>query len=188
MAMVAAGFTGGQAEELRRALGFKRSERRMKQVEVQLREGMARQGIIGRGRRSDRPVDSIVCVVRISRIARGQLRAAGLRERVLESALSGRVLHGAPQQSADGVLPSLNAGERRAAPRRALSTNRCPGVRLGLHGGARRRDQTGLAIRERIATRGGEENRLRTSGVRLREGFRLQASGFRRDTVPQMRM
>jgi error-prone DNA polymerase len=47
MAMVAAGFTGGQAEELRRAFGFKRSERRMKQVEVQLREGMARQGITG---------------------------------------------------------------------------------------------------------------------------------------------
>jgi error-prone DNA polymerase len=47
MAMVAAGFTGGQAEELRRAFGFKRSERRMKQIEVQLRDGMARQGIAG---------------------------------------------------------------------------------------------------------------------------------------------
>jgi error-prone DNA polymerase len=47
MAMVTAGFSGGQAEELRRAFGFKRSERRMKQVEVQLREGMARQGISG---------------------------------------------------------------------------------------------------------------------------------------------
>jgi error-prone DNA polymerase len=47
MAMVAAGFTGGQAEELRRAFGFKRSERRMKQIEVQLRDGMARRGITG---------------------------------------------------------------------------------------------------------------------------------------------
>ena len=47
MAMVAAGFTGGQAEELRRAFGFKRSERRMKPIEVQLRDGMARQGITG---------------------------------------------------------------------------------------------------------------------------------------------
>src|SRR6185295_6829553 len=47
IAMVAAGFTGGQAEELRRALGFKRSVRRMKQIEVQLLEGMARQGITG---------------------------------------------------------------------------------------------------------------------------------------------
>jgi error-prone DNA polymerase len=47
MAMVAAGFTGGQAEELRRAMGFKRSEKRMKQIEVQLRDGMARNGIVG---------------------------------------------------------------------------------------------------------------------------------------------
>jgi error-prone DNA polymerase len=47
MAMVAADFTGGQAEELRRAMGFKRSEKRMKQIEVQLREGMARNGITG---------------------------------------------------------------------------------------------------------------------------------------------
>jgi error-prone DNA polymerase len=47
MAMVTAGFSGGQAEELRRALGFKRSERRMQQVGVQLRDGMARQGIAG---------------------------------------------------------------------------------------------------------------------------------------------
>ncbi|MEI6668910.1 MAG: error-prone DNA polymerase [Acidobacteriota bacterium] len=47
IAMVVAGFTGGQAEELRRAMGFKRSEKRMKAIEGQLREGMARQGITG---------------------------------------------------------------------------------------------------------------------------------------------
>src|SRR5204863_4202210 len=33
MAMALAGLTGGQAEELRRAMGFKRSEQRMKQIE-----------------------------------------------------------------------------------------------------------------------------------------------------------
>jgi error-prone DNA polymerase len=48
IAMTAAGFSGGQAEDLRRAFGFKRSERRMAQIEVQLREGMARQGITGK--------------------------------------------------------------------------------------------------------------------------------------------
>ncbi len=47
LAMVAAGFTGGQAEDLRRAMGFKRSEKRMQQIEVQLRAGMARKGIVG---------------------------------------------------------------------------------------------------------------------------------------------
>src|SRR5262249_9696337 len=47
MAMATAGFTGGEAEELRRAFGFKRSERAMKAVEEKLRIGMARQGIVG---------------------------------------------------------------------------------------------------------------------------------------------
>lgn len=48
IAMVAAGFTGGQAEELRRAMGFKRSEMRMRELEVALRNGMSRNGIIGK--------------------------------------------------------------------------------------------------------------------------------------------
>src|SRR5438132_12456840 len=48
MAMVAAGFTATEAEELRRAFGFKRSERLMADVETKLRAGMARQGIEGR--------------------------------------------------------------------------------------------------------------------------------------------
>jgi error-prone DNA polymerase len=47
MAMVAAGFSGGEAEELRRAFGFKRSEKRMQQIEGKLRAGMERQGITG---------------------------------------------------------------------------------------------------------------------------------------------
>src|SRR5712671_1790931 len=47
IAMIAAGFSGGEAEELRRAFGFKRSEARMKEVEIKLRRGMENQGIIG---------------------------------------------------------------------------------------------------------------------------------------------
>lgn len=47
MAMTVAGFSGGEAEELRRAMGFKRSEERMRQIEGRLRAGMARQGIVG---------------------------------------------------------------------------------------------------------------------------------------------
>jgi error-prone DNA polymerase len=47
MAMVAAGFTGGQADELRRAMGFKRSEQRMNSIEAALRAGMAANGITG---------------------------------------------------------------------------------------------------------------------------------------------
>jgi error-prone DNA polymerase len=44
MAMIAANFTGGEAEELRRAMGFKRSEERMKKIEARLRSGMTQNG------------------------------------------------------------------------------------------------------------------------------------------------
>jgi error-prone DNA polymerase len=47
MAMITANFTGGEAEELRRAMGFKRSEARMKVIEEKLRTGMTRNGILG---------------------------------------------------------------------------------------------------------------------------------------------
>jgi error-prone DNA polymerase len=40
MAMLVANFTGGEAEELRRAMGFKRSEKRMRDIEIKLRAGM----------------------------------------------------------------------------------------------------------------------------------------------------
>ncbi len=46
MAMIAAGFTGGEAEELRRAFGFKRAERRMSEIERKLQLGMTKNGIL----------------------------------------------------------------------------------------------------------------------------------------------
>ena len=45
MAMVVANFSGGEAEELRRAMGFKRSEKRMQQIETRLRAGMTQNRI-----------------------------------------------------------------------------------------------------------------------------------------------
>src|SRR5438552_5880858 len=45
MAMVVAGFSAGEAEELRRAMGVKRSEKRMREIETKLRAGMTRNGI-----------------------------------------------------------------------------------------------------------------------------------------------
>jgi len=47
IAMVAAGFSGGEAEELRRAMGFKRSVERMNRLESRLRSGMNERGILG---------------------------------------------------------------------------------------------------------------------------------------------
>jgi error-prone DNA polymerase len=47
MAVVAAGFTAGQADELRRAMGHKRSREKMERLRARLVEGMARNGIDG---------------------------------------------------------------------------------------------------------------------------------------------
>jgi error-prone DNA polymerase len=57
IAMIAANFTGGEAEELRRAMGFKRSEARMRDIESRLRAGMTHNGIVGETQ--DRIVQSI---------------------------------------------------------------------------------------------------------------------------------
>jgi error-prone DNA polymerase len=45
IAMVMANFSGDEAEELRRALSFHRSQERMRKVEVKLREGMQRNNV-----------------------------------------------------------------------------------------------------------------------------------------------
>jgi error-prone DNA polymerase len=57
MAMVVAGFTGGEAEELRRAMGSKRSVERMEMLEKKLRTGMTEHGVLGKAQ--DEIVQSI---------------------------------------------------------------------------------------------------------------------------------
>jgi error-prone DNA polymerase len=114
MAMAAAGFTGSEAEELRRAFGFKRSERRMAEVEVKLREGMARRGITGPA--ADQIVHQITsfalygfpeCVVGDTRIVDAE---TGRRVRI-EDVVEGRV----------AVRSTLACGaDMRLRPRRVL--------------------------------------------------------------------
>jgi error-prone DNA polymerase len=45
IAMIVANFSGGQAEELRRAMGMRRSQARMRELEIKLRQGMTANGI-----------------------------------------------------------------------------------------------------------------------------------------------
>ena len=91
MAMVAAGFTGGEAEELRRAMGFKRSEKRMKEIEVKLRRGMEANGIVGETQEKVVQSISVFRALWISRIACGQLCAARVCQRVFEMPLPGSI-------------------------------------------------------------------------------------------------
>ena len=86
MAMVAAGFSGGEAEELRRAMGFKRSVERMDKIEARLRSGMTERGILGEEQDADRQADHLVRALRLPRVARGELRAHRLRQRLSQGA------------------------------------------------------------------------------------------------------
>ena len=65
MAMAIAGFSGGEAEELRRAIGMKRSQARMREIETRLRAGMAARGITGAT--ADEIVHRITSFARIRR-------------------------------------------------------------------------------------------------------------------------
>jgi DNA polymerase III alpha subunit len=58
MAMVVANFSGGEAEELRRAMGNKRSQAKMAAIEARLRSGMTKNGISRKAQ--DEIVQSIV--------------------------------------------------------------------------------------------------------------------------------
>ena len=133
MAMIAAGFTGGEAEELRRAMGFKRSEKRMAEIEVKLRAGMERNGIARQGAGRYRALHHLVRALRISRIARRQLRAAGLRQRVFEVPLPGRLHLRPAEQPAHGLLFAGDPDQRRAAPRPAGAAGGCDGIGVALH-------------------------------------------------------
>ncbi len=133
IAMIAANFTGGEAEELRRAMGFKRSEARMRDIETRLRSGMTTNGIVGETQ--DRIVQSITsfALYGFPRIARGQLRADRLCQRVSEVPLSGGVHRGHAEQPAHGVLSSGHAGERCPAARAALPAGGCAAIVLEMH-------------------------------------------------------
>ena len=137
MAMVAAGFSGSEAEELRRAFGFKRSEQRMVRDRDQAAGGDGAAGDRGRRRRRDRPRHHGLRAVRLPGVARQQLRAARLRQRVAEGPAAGGVLRGAAQQPADGVLSRGDHREGRAAPRPRDPPRRRHALELGLHGRAR---------------------------------------------------
>ena len=144
--------------------------------------GDGRAGDHGRGRGGDRALDPLVRALRLSRVARGELRAHRLRERVPEGAPPGRVRVRAPQQPADGLLPPVHAGEGRAAPRRALPAGGRDAERLALRarGG---RGAPGARLRARpargrgLAHRGGAGARGRSRRSRTS----WTATGLRRD-------
>jgi error-prone DNA polymerase len=149
MAMVVAGFTGGQAEDLRRAMGFKRSEKRMKHIEVQLRDGMAKNGIVG-----DAAETIITSIASFALYGFPESHAASFALLAYASAYFKTYYPAAfytallNNQPMGFYHPStlVKDAQRRGVP---LSSDRRAGVGLGLHGRGRRRHPSRIALRER---------------------------------------
>ena len=133
MAMIAANFTGGEAEELRRAMGFKRSEQRMSDIEVKLRAGMTANGIDGEAQ--EQIVQSITsfALYGFPESHAASFALLAYASAYLKCPLSRRVHLRHAEQSADGLLSSVRSGEGRAAPRPARAAGRRDLFGLELH-------------------------------------------------------
>jgi error-prone DNA polymerase len=135
LAIVAAGFTPGEADYLRRSMAAWRRKGGLEKFEQRLVDGMAATRLSGSVRAPDLPADPRLRRVRLSRVAFGELFAAGLYLRVAE-ALSPRGVHRrAAQFAADGFLRTGTTGAGRATARRCDPRTRRDDQRLGLCAG-----------------------------------------------------
>ena len=171
MAMIVAGFTGGEAEELRRAMGFKRSR---EAHAARSRRSCAR-GWRATASRARPPTTIVQSITSFALYGFPESHAASfalhrLRERVSEGALPGGVLHGAAQQPADGVLSSGDAGEGRAAARRAFRCRSTCKRRTGCGRSSRTADPARAAVRARVAGGGGARRSSRRGRSPARSG------------------
>ena len=141
MAIDVAGFTPAESDELRQAMGSKRSAVRMERLRERLycRDGRARHH--RRHRRPDLHEDEGVRQLRLPRVALGVVRLPRVRLVVDQVPRAGRVLRGAAQRPADGLLEPAQPGPRRPPPRRRGAQPRPQRVAGHVHPGTRFRGQ-----------------------------------------------
>ena len=104
LAVVAAGFTPGQADQLRRAMGAWRRPGIIDEFRRRLIEGMRGRGLSEEFAAAAVRADPRFWRIWLSRIARGQLRPPGLCFGLAEMPLSRRLRRLPAQQPADGLL------------------------------------------------------------------------------------
>ena len=126
-------FSGGEAEELRRAMGFKRSVKRMQQIEARLRDGHGGERHHRRGGRSDRASRSrrSRCTDFPSRTrpaSRCSSTRARISRRTIPAAFYTALLNNQPM----GFYSPGDARQGRAAARRAVRADRRAGLGLEL--------------------------------------------------------
>ena len=139
LAVDCAGFSAAEADQLRRAMGSKRSAERMQRLRGRFYDGMRR--MHGADRRGDRPGLRKAGGIRQFRLSgkpRAELRVTGVLLVVVQAASPGGVLRGAAARAADGLLLAAVAGGRRPQARGDGARSVCrrqPGAR---HSGERR--------------------------------------------------
>ena len=174
LAVDVAGFDAGEADQLRRAMGAKRSSTKMEKLKGRLYDGMRDPARHHRRRgRPDLRAAARLRQLRVRRVARAVLRRAGLLLLLAETAPPGRVLRRAAPRAADGVLLTAVAGRRRPPAR----GDGAPAGHQRLRGAGRpgTRDRTATpAVRLGLAG-------IRTIGTELAE--QIVAAG-RADRVP----
>ena len=136
IAIVAAGFTPSEADQLRRAMATFRRVGTIQTFQEKMVEGMAAKGYRARVRRALLPPDRGVRRIRLSREPRGELRASGLRLVLDEMPLSGRLRRGDAELPATRLLRPAAARARRARARGRSARGRREPVGLGLHAGS----------------------------------------------------
>ena len=112
IAIVAAGFTPGEADALRRAMGAWKRTGGLDPFRERLLQGMHARGYPRRVRAAHLPADARLWRVRFPESARHELRAAGVRLGVAEVLRAGGLHLRTAQQPADGLLCPGAAGAR----------------------------------------------------------------------------
>ncbi len=115
-------------------------------------------------RAADLPADPGLRRIRVSRIALGVLRAAGLRVGVAQALRARGLLRRAAQLAADGLLRALAARAGRAPARRRRAAGRRHGERMGLHARSSGRSRCVIRGPARAAPRPADDRRALRSG------------------------
>ena len=129
LAVDCAGFTAAEADQLRQAMGSKRSQARMARMRERLMAGMAERGITGDTAEEIYTKLRSVLELRLPREPLGELRLPRVFELVDQVPLSRRVRGRVVERAADGVLLAAHDRARRAPSRRARARSRPQRVR-----------------------------------------------------------
>ena len=133
IAIVGAGYTAGEADELRRDMAAWKRSAKLLRHEDKLVQGFVAARHLAGVRRPALLSDQRFRRVRLSRVARGIVRASGLRVGVDQSAPPARVRVRAHQLAADGLLLRVEHRPRRPKTRRLRAAARRLDEPLGLH-------------------------------------------------------